>query len=151
MAGAAFLIDSQYSRLLSLRSYSFSSTSSSVQAIIEQPRHHHNVSLADIFQWTFGIFVGQCPKWRLRGFVTRLTAAVWIFMTLIISIVYRSNLKAMLISPKLRLPFDSLEEFLQTDIPVLVLEGSMMHRLYLVSGEPDRLSDTHSLIDGRND
>ncbi|XP_063843794.1 glutamate receptor ionotropic, delta-1-like isoform X1 [Scylla paramamosain] len=133
MAGAAFLIDSQYSRLLSLRSYSFSSTSSSVKAIIEQPRHHNNVSLADIFQWTFGIFVGQCPKWRLRGFATRLTAAVWIFMTLIISIVYRSNLKAMLISPKLRLPFDSLEEFLQTDIPALVLEGSMMHRLYLAA------------------
>lgn len=59
MAGAAFVIDSQYSRLLSLRSHSFSSSSASVKAIKEQPRHY-SISLADIFQWTFGIFVGQC-------------------------------------------------------------------------------------------
>ena len=81
---------------------------------------------------------------------TWLTAAVWIFMTLIISVVHRSNLKAMLISPKLRLPFDSLEEFLETNIPALVLEGSMMDRLSLVSGKPHRLTDTYFLIDGRN-
>ena len=55
-------------------------------------------------------------------------------MTLIVGIVYRSNLKAMLIAPKLRLPFDSMDELLETDIPVMVPEGSMMHRLYLVSG-----------------
>ncbi|XP_045121745.1 glutamate receptor ionotropic, delta-1-like isoform X2 [Portunus trituberculatus] len=131
MSGAAFVIDSQYSRLLSLR-YSYPSSSPSMKTVKEQP-HHRSISLADIFQWTFGIFVGQCPEWRLRGFAMRVTAAVWIFMTLIISVVYRSNLKAMLISPKLRLPFDNVEEFLETDIPVLVLKGSMMDRLSLAA------------------
>ncbi|XP_063841094.1 glutamate receptor ionotropic, kainate glr-3-like [Scylla paramamosain] len=81
--------------------------------------------------WTFGSFLGQSIEWKPGKYSGRMAAIVWLLMALIIGIVYRSNLKAMLIAPKLRLPFDSMEELLETNIPCLVLEGTMMHRLYL--------------------
>ncbi|KAK8379318.1 hypothetical protein O3P69_019304 [Scylla paramamosain] len=78
------------------------------------------------------LFVGQAMEFGVRGNLMRLATGTWMVMVLIVGIVYRSNLKAMLIAPKLRLPFDSMEELVETDIPCLVLEGSMIHQLFLV-------------------
>ncbi|MPC94995.1 hypothetical protein E2C01_090187 [Portunus trituberculatus] len=50
-------------------------------------------------------------------------------MVLIITTVYRSNLKAMIIIPKMRLPFNSMAELLETDIPCYVPRGSIIHLL----------------------
>lgn len=50
-------------------------------------------------------------------------------MGLVISAVYSSNLKAMIIIPKLILPFNSMEEMLQTDIASFAFKGSLMHEL----------------------
>ncbi|XP_063852273.1 uncharacterized protein LOC135095398 [Scylla paramamosain] len=89
------------------------------------------VQCGDIFQWIFATFVGQAMEFGVRGNLMRLATGTWMVMVLIVGIVYRSNLKAMLIAPKLRLPFDSMEELVETDIPCLVLEGSMIHQLFL--------------------
>ncbi|XP_069974712.1 uncharacterized protein [Penaeus vannamei] len=53
---------------------------------------------------------------------------LWLMGALIVGSVYRSNLKAMLTLPKLRLPFDSLDDLVKTDIPTYITEGSMLHQ-----------------------
>lgn len=55
-------------------------------------------------------------------------------VALIISTVYRSNLKAMLILPKVNLPFTTVSEFLQTDIPLFIIEGSLADHFTKVRG-----------------
>ncbi|XP_045125231.1 glutamate receptor ionotropic, delta-1-like [Portunus trituberculatus] len=85
----------------------------------------------DVFQWFFATFVGQALEFGMQCVLLRLVSGIWMVMVLIVGIVYRSNLKAMMIAPKLRLPFDSMEELVETDIPCLVFEGSMIHQLFL--------------------
>ncbi|XP_037803593.1 uncharacterized protein LOC119598019 [Penaeus monodon] len=64
---------------------------------------------------------------------TRLMAGVWLLSALIVSSVYRSNLKAMLILPILRLPFDNMEELLETNIPTYVADGTMLYQEMMAS------------------
>ncbi|MPC17196.1 hypothetical protein E2C01_010043 [Portunus trituberculatus] len=73
----------------------------------------------DVFQWFFATFVGQALEFGMQCVLLRLVSGIWMVMVLIVGIVYRSNLKAMMIAPKLRLPFDSMEELVETDIPCL--------------------------------
>ncbi|XP_037803514.1 glutamate receptor ionotropic, delta-2-like [Penaeus monodon] len=101
------------------------------------------------FQWTIGSTLAQSIPWVPRGNAIRVIAGLWLFSALIIASVYRSNLKAMLILPKLRLPFDSIEELVETDIPCIVPKGSMLYQavLYappgsLLSRLKDQLVDT---------
>nr|XP_027212456.1 glutamate receptor ionotropic, kainate 2-like [Penaeus vannamei] len=63
----------------------------------------------------------------------RVMAGVWLLSALIVSSVYRSNLKAMLILPKLRLPFDSMDELLEANIPTYVADGTMLYQKMMVS------------------
>ncbi|XP_071524294.1 glutamate receptor 1-like isoform X2 [Panulirus ornatus] len=77
--------------------------------------------------WTVTVTLAQSSAWWPRGESLRLVAGVWLLMALVISSIYRSNLKAMLILPKLRLPFDTLEQLLQTNIPCYVSESSVVH------------------------
>ncbi|XP_063878096.1 glutamate receptor ionotropic, kainate glr-3-like [Scylla paramamosain] len=58
---------------------------------------------------------------------TRFTVGLWLLVSLIIGTVYRSNLKAMLIIPKVELPFDSLEELIDTGFTVATISGTTMH------------------------
>ncbi|ROT78613.1 Variant Ionotropic Glutamate Receptor [Penaeus vannamei] len=60
-----------------------------------------------------------------RGDSVRVVICLWLLTTLILATVYRANLKAMLILPKLTLPFDSLESLVDTDIAVLAGTGSL--------------------------
>ncbi|XP_063600704.1 glutamate receptor ionotropic, delta-2-like [Penaeus indicus] len=101
------------------------------------------------FQWTIGSTLAQSIPWMPRGNAVRVIAGLWLFSALIIASVYRSNLKAMLILPKLKLPFDSMEELVETDIPCNVPKGSMLYQavLYappgsLLSRLKDQLVDT---------
>ncbi|XP_047487934.1 glutamate receptor ionotropic, kainate glr-3-like [Penaeus chinensis] len=101
------------------------------------------------FQWTIGSTLAQSIPWMPRGNAVRVIAGLWLFSALIIASVYRSNLKAMLILPKLKLPFDSMEELVETDIPCNVPKGSMLYQavLYAPPGSllarlKDKLIDT---------
>ena len=66
------------------------------------------------------------PLKPLRGVVKILTG-LWLLLALILITVYRSNLKAMLILPKVNLPFDSLEQLTLTEIPLWVSPNSVLH------------------------
>ena len=70
--------------------------------------------------------------WWPRGGALRVLSGTWLLMAFILATVYRSNLKAMIIIPKFRLPFNSLEEMLETDIPCFVPLGGLIHQLMQV-------------------
>ena len=61
------------------------------------------------------------------GGVARFAVGLWLLVTFILGTVYRSNLKAMLIIPKLELPFDTLEQLIESGIPVAVIKGTSTH------------------------
>ncbi|XP_068233683.1 glutamate receptor 1-like [Palaemon carinicauda] len=65
--------------------------------------------------------------WFPTGNSGRVVACTWLLMAFILSCVYRSNLMAMLVSPKVQLPFSSLEELAKTDITLWVPAGSRFH------------------------
>ena len=67
------------------------------------------------------------------GFAVTMASVLWLVGTLVVSSVYRSNLKAMLIIPKVNLPFDNLEELVEAGTPTMVIESSLLHRSILVS------------------
>ncbi|XP_047476222.1 glutamate [NMDA] receptor subunit 1-like [Penaeus chinensis] len=78
--------------------------------------------------WTLSALLAQSVARPLRGGDSvRLVTGVWLLASLIVATVYRSNLKAMLILPKLVLPFNSLEELVETDLPVWIRMGSNAH------------------------
>ncbi|XP_076044893.1 glutamate receptor ionotropic, kainate 2-like isoform X2 [Oratosquilla oratoria] len=53
---------------------------------------------------------------------------MWVLTTLIIATVYKSNLKAMLISPKMDIPFNNFEELVErNNYPWRVYEDSIPH------------------------
>ncbi|KAG7173672.1 Glutamate receptor-like 51 [Homarus americanus] len=58
----------------------------------------------------------------------RVVVGLWLLVSFILGSVYRSNLKAMLILPKIVLPFDNLAELRDSQIPLFVTESTHIHR-----------------------
>ncbi|KAG0727079.1 hypothetical protein GWK47_004065 [Chionoecetes opilio] len=80
-------------------------------------------------------FSGNCPngcensvRWVHGTASLLVVAGLWFMTSLIIATVYRSNLKAMLIMPRIHLPFDNLEELYQSQYPIYTQETSVSHR-----------------------
>lgn len=69
--------------------------------------------------------------WLPRGGV-RLAAGVWLMLTLVLTQMYRSNLKAMMILPRLSLPFDTLEGLIESGIPCYIVPSTKFHNAILV-------------------
>ena len=63
---------------------------------------------------------------------TRLLFGIWLVFCLILDNVYKGNLKAMLILPKRTLPFNNLDEFLDTGITPLISKNSALEQTILV-------------------
>ncbi|KAG7160542.1 Glutamate receptor ionotropic, delta-2-like 3 [Homarus americanus] len=63
-------------------------------------------------------FTGESVIWTAPGGVVRLLMGLWMILSLTLMTVYRSNLKAMLIMPRVTIPFDSLQDLVTTDLPV---------------------------------
>lgn len=59
----------------------------------------------------------------------RVVAGGWLLWAVVMSTLYRSNLKAMLILPKVRLPFDNLEELLASGITLGIPEHSSVQAI----------------------
>ncbi|KAK3863410.1 hypothetical protein Pcinc_030820 [Petrolisthes cinctipes] len=64
--------------------------------------------------------------WVPRGGRVRLVGGLWLLVSFVIATVYRSNLKAMLILPKIQLPFTTFEQLAATDIHVVFVKGSLV-------------------------
>ncbi|XP_066940372.1 glutamate [NMDA] receptor subunit 1-like [Macrobrachium rosenbergii] len=73
------------------------------------------------FMWTIAIQLSQ-------GDSIRVITGLWLMMAFIVGSVYRSNLMAMLIMPRLRLPSNSIEELINSRIPTFVMKGSMLNQ-----------------------
>ncbi|XP_037776152.1 uncharacterized protein LOC119573155 isoform X2 [Penaeus monodon] len=91
--------------------------------------------------------------WELQGVSVRVLGALWLLVALVLSSVYRSNLKAMLILPRVTIPFDNLEELVQKGIPTNVYAGTRLHRDILnapVNSTLGKLRDQiETITDGR--
>ncbi|XP_069165572.1 glutamate receptor isoform X1 [Procambarus clarkii] len=48
----------------------------------------------------------------------RLVVGMWLLVSLILGTIYRSNLRAMLITPHIELPFDNIEQLIHSNIPL---------------------------------
>ncbi|XP_042216375.1 glutamate receptor 1-like [Homarus americanus] len=85
--------------------------------------------------WILTTLLAQAlPRWP-QGDSLRVMTGVWLLMAFIVGTVYRSNLKAMLILPRLKLPFNNLEELVDTDIPCFVNLGTALYR-YVETAKP---------------
>ncbi|KAK3881754.1 hypothetical protein Pcinc_013837 [Petrolisthes cinctipes] len=103
----------------------------------------HNIINSDAVIWTVCSLLAQSvPLEPPRGVVKSVTG-LWLLLSLILATVYRSNLKAMLILPKVTLPFNNLEELVNAGLPVWVSLDSHLHRSVY-------FADPNSLLGGLN-
>ncbi|XP_076031165.1 glutamate receptor ionotropic, kainate glr-3-like [Oratosquilla oratoria] len=81
-----------------------------------------------IIRWTYGILLSQSMSWTpSQGSGTVL---LWIMFSFILSTIYKSNLKAMLILPKITIPFDTVEELVEQDsIEYYILGSTVIHQV----------------------
>ncbi|XP_068236124.1 glutamate [NMDA] receptor subunit 1-like [Palaemon carinicauda] len=85
--------------------------------------------------WTITSQLSQASYWWPKGDSVRMVTGLWLLMAFILGSVYRSNLKAMLIMPRLRLPFNNIEELVNSRIPTFVMKGSMLNQAMESSSE----------------
>ncbi|XP_037787616.1 glutamate receptor ionotropic, delta-1-like [Penaeus monodon] len=76
--------------------------------------------------WTLSCLFSQSVPWEPRNVPVRVVTGMWLLATLIVGTVYRSNLKAMLILPKVVLPFETFEEFAEVDIRGYIILGGIL-------------------------
>ncbi|KAK3877918.1 hypothetical protein Pcinc_017386 [Petrolisthes cinctipes] len=102
--------------------------------------------------WIITAPIAQASAWWPVGGRVRTVAGVWLLMSLVLSSVFRSNLKAMLILPRLRLPFESLEGLIQSNIPTFILQSTVFHEAILNAESGSQLNrllpqlDIHSNV-----
>ncbi|XP_047482975.1 glutamate receptor ionotropic, delta-1-like [Penaeus chinensis] len=76
--------------------------------------------------WTLSCLFSQSVPWEPRKAPVRVVAGIWLLASLIVGSVYRSNLKAMLILPKVVIPFETFEEFAKVDIRGYIILGGIL-------------------------
>ncbi|XP_050728764.1 glutamate receptor ionotropic, delta-1-like isoform X2 [Eriocheir sinensis] len=86
-------------------------------------------------QWTIAVPLAQAWWREPRGARMRGLAGAWLLFSFVLCTVYRSNLKAMLILPRITFPFNSLEELTYTDIPCYTMKASVADE-YIKNSEP---------------
>ncbi|XP_066984778.1 glutamate receptor ionotropic, kainate glr-3-like [Macrobrachium rosenbergii] len=82
---------------------------------------------AQMYAWVITTLLSQASIQTPSGGSLRVLSTVWLMMSFILVTVYRSNLKAMLILPKVVLPFDNLEQLTETGLRVWTPAGSILH------------------------
>ncbi|XP_069937401.1 glutamate receptor ionotropic, kainate 4-like, partial [Cherax quadricarinatus] len=80
-----------------------------------------------VMLWTYGAMLNQALSWVPSSYTERVIGTLWLLVALIISTVYCSNLMAMIIIPKVNIPFTNLEGLVdQTKIPYILVGGSVI-------------------------
>ncbi|XP_063601670.1 glutamate receptor 4-like [Penaeus indicus] len=88
-------------------------------------------STSDNFFSTLAVLLTQSIPNVPQGGPVRIAFALWLLVSFVLASVYRSNLKAMLILPKVNLPFDDTEELADSGLPLKVTFRSLLHRRLL--------------------
>ncbi|XP_063851186.1 glutamate receptor ionotropic, kainate 5-like [Scylla paramamosain] len=78
--------------------------------------------------WTWPVLLSQSVTWVPSGGLAQSLVGLWLLMSFTLGSVYRSNLKAMLIYPRIHFPFTNLEELANSNIPTAVTTSSVMHQ-----------------------
>ncbi|ROT84493.1 Variant Ionotropic Glutamate Receptor [Penaeus vannamei] len=109
------------------------------------PQHGYSDRTGRAFLWTYGVMITQSMWWFPRSMTGRVLGGAWLLAAFIIATVYKSNLKAMIIIPKVNLPFTNLEEMIEQDkIPYMLMGGSLVYDIFKVtrprSGSTDGLN-----------
>ncbi|KAK4311994.1 hypothetical protein Pmani_016548 [Petrolisthes manimaculis] len=122
----------------STRSRGGEGTTSTVQDVKQQqqqqlqesnPTHQPQHINRDAVFWTICTLLAQSVPLKPRGGgAVRWLTGLWLLLCFILATVYRSNLKAMLILPKVSLPFKNLEELVVAGLPVWTAIDSVLHR-----------------------
>ncbi|XP_042237062.1 glutamate receptor ionotropic, delta-2-like isoform X2 [Homarus americanus] len=103
--------------------------------------------------WTVSALLAQSVPLKAPGGVVRLLMGLWMILSLTLMTVYRSNLKAMLIMPRVTIPFDSLQDLVTTDLPVWVATQSVLHN-FAMQAEPNtdlgRLNSMFNSVHGHS-
>ncbi|XP_047498440.1 glutamate receptor ionotropic, delta-2-like [Penaeus chinensis] len=84
-------------------------------------------------RWTICHLIGQAVPQEPAGNGPRIAGGLWLLSAFILGVVYRGNLKAMLILPRVVLPFDTLQELTETNIPIWIPEGNLVHKAILAA------------------
>ncbi|XP_063606709.1 uncharacterized protein LOC134781386 [Penaeus indicus] len=84
--------------------------------------------LSDGFLVTLSSLFSQSLPRIPREDSTRVLTALWLVASLILGTVYRSNLKAMLILPRITIPFNNLEELADSEVPVWTSTDAWIHK-----------------------
>ncbi|XP_066965745.1 glutamate receptor 1-like [Macrobrachium rosenbergii] len=74
--------------------------------------------------WTLAPLLGQGVDRKVTGESVRVVILLWLFVTFIVTTVYRSSLLSLLVLPSVRLPFNNLDELAKSDLPVWMPAGS---------------------------
>ncbi|XP_042892873.1 uncharacterized protein LOC122266949 [Penaeus japonicus] len=89
-----------------------------------------------------GSSLGQgAVPWEPTGYAPRIVGGLWLLVAFILGVVYRGNLKAMLILPSLVLPLNNLEELAESDVPIWTPGSHVAHQM-LMAAPPDSLYGT---------
>ncbi|KAK3870136.1 hypothetical protein Pcinc_024592 [Petrolisthes cinctipes] len=89
----------------------------------------------DAVMWTVGALLTQSVSLEPPRGVVRGLTGLWLLLSLILATVYRSNLKAMIILPKVTLPFNNLEELTKAGLPVWIALDSVLYDM-IYNSEP---------------
>ncbi|XP_037800570.1 uncharacterized protein LOC119595521 [Penaeus monodon] len=98
------------------------------------------------FLWTMSHLISQPVPWEPTEYAARVIGGLWLLVAFVLGLVYRGNLKAMLILPKVELPFNSLKELADSDVPVWS-PGSHIAFQMIMAAPPD---STYGLIAKRS-
>ncbi|KAK7040959.1 hypothetical protein SK128_021680, partial [Halocaridina rubra] len=131
MATAYLLIGKFYNKFLQSSHLNQSSNTSeddpgNAESVNETKKSFFS-SVYDAGLWSLATILCQPMPWEKPGESMRLLSCMWLLISFVIGSVYRSNLMAMLILPKVTLPFDNLAELTETNIPVWTMTHSILH------------------------
>ncbi|XP_068238921.1 glutamate receptor ionotropic, kainate 1-like [Palaemon carinicauda] len=90
-------------------------------------------TLYEAVNWTISSLLGQAIPVQPKGEAFRVLSGLWLLVSLILATVYRSNLKAMLILPKVYLPFNNIDELAKSRLPVWTPVDAKLHKAALTS------------------
>ncbi|XP_063612675.1 glutamate receptor ionotropic, kainate 1-like [Penaeus indicus] len=105
------------------------------------------------FLWTMSHLISQPVPWEPTKYAARTIGGLWLLVAFVLGLVYRGNLKAMLILPKVELPFNNLKELAASDVKAappdttygLIAKKSYAH-LRVEEGIRDVYEGKHAVI-----